>query len=373
MFKGRKQGISTSEGSKNRADTVSLIYLCHGQHTASHHTLQVAGLPTNLQFLQRLCAHPAFVAADLDTGFLARHLPDLLTPQPIPMGVAALAGVARHLMQCLDHAPSTTSGKPSLGAWAIPDLKRLWYSGSRVFRDVLLPTQAVLSSDSSSNSNSKVDRLAIALTIRGQDSFEVQVEGLQEQEGEALCSSGNSSSVAGQNAILVKHAQLAADAQIREQMQDCSPGNHVIWKLEAEVHGCRMQADLVQFMRGQSEMVMCMWFKGYPESFEFRWPVLSWSRGLDAAAAAAAAPGSLGGKVTAPMPGKVAKVLVQDGDKVAVGQGLLALEAMKMEHMVVAPKSGIILQTSVYQDQQVSDGEVLMRIGYEGENCPGNT
>jgi hypothetical protein len=63
-------------------------------------TLQVAGLPTNLHFLQRLSAHPSFMAAqDLDTGFIARHGAQLLAPEPLTPEVAALAAVARHLIK----------------------------------------------------------------------------------------------------------------------------------------------------------------------------------------------------------------------------------------------------------------------------------
>ena len=49
-----------------------------------------------------------------------------------------------------------------------------------------------------------------------------------------------------------------------------------------------------------------------------RWPVTSWSPFLDAAAAAASAPGAAGGRVCAPIPGKVTKLIVAEGDQVAL-------------------------------------------------------
>lgn len=60
---------------------------------------QVSGLPTNVEFLKRLCAHPAFAACDLDTSFIARHLDALLARAHISPEVLALAAVADHLLQ----------------------------------------------------------------------------------------------------------------------------------------------------------------------------------------------------------------------------------------------------------------------------------
>ena len=62
--------------------------------------LQVSGLSTNVGFLKRLCQHPAFEAAELDTSFIAKHMDSLVLPaQPTP-DVVALAAVAWHLIAC---------------------------------------------------------------------------------------------------------------------------------------------------------------------------------------------------------------------------------------------------------------------------------
>ena len=71
------------------------------------------------------------------------------------------------------------------------------------------------------------------------------------------------------------------------------------------------------------------------------------------------APVLAAGSLTAPMPGLVREVLVAGGDRVAAGQRLLVLEAMKMEHPVVAPRAGTVVTVEVGTGTQVPAGAVL--------------
>jgi biotin carboxyl carrier protein len=64
-------------------------------------------------------------------------------------------------------------------------------------------------------------------------------------------------------------------------------------------------------------------------------------------------------QITAPMPGKVVRVLVQTGDKVEAGQGLVVVEAMKMQNEVRSPKSGTVERLLAREGQPVNAGEVL--------------
>ena len=65
------------------------------------------------------------------------------------------------------------------------------------------------------------------------------------------------------------------------------------------------------------------------------------------------------GSLTAPMPGQVVAVRVAKGDRVTAGQQLLALEAMKMEHAVLAPADGVLAELRVTTGSQVDAGDVL--------------
>jgi 3-methylcrotonyl-CoA carboxylase alpha subunit len=63
-----------------------------------------------------------------------------------------------------------------------------------------------------------------------------------------------------------------------------------------------------------------------------------------------------------PMPGRIIAVDVAVGDRVAKGQKLVTLEAMKMEHSLVAPFDGTVAELTAIEGGQVSDGMVLARI-----------
>jgi 3-methylcrotonyl-CoA carboxylase alpha subunit len=71
------------------------------------------------------------------------------------------------------------------------------------------------------------------------------------------------------------------------------------------------------------------------------------------------------GAILAPMPGKVTSVEVSVGDKVAKGQRLLTLEAMKMEHGLVAPFDGVVAELNAVAGAQVAVDALLAKIQKE--------
>ncbi len=68
-------------------------------------------------------------------------------------------------------------------------------------------------------------------------------------------------------------------------------------------------------------------------------------------------------QVIASMPGKVVRVLTATGQKVQAGQGLLVIEAMKMQNEVRSPKSGVVERLLVREGQTVNAGETLAVVG----------
>ena len=74
---------------------------------------------------------------------------------------------------------------------------------------------------------------------------------------------------------------------------------------------------------------------------------------------------ALGGgrqNIAASMPGKVVKVLVAEGDTVAAGQGLIVVEAMKMQNELKAAKPGRVVKIQVQAGATVTAGQALIAI-----------
>jgi biotin carboxyl carrier protein len=67
--------------------------------------------------------------------------------------------------------------------------------------------------------------------------------------------------------------------------------------------------------------------------------------------------------ITAPMPGKVVRVLAAVGEAVAAGQGILVVEAMKMQNEMKAPGAGKVLSLTVREGDTVAAGQLLATIG----------
>ena len=67
--------------------------------------------------------------------------------------------------------------------------------------------------------------------------------------------------------------------------------------------------------------------------------------------------------LTAPMPGRVIGVRANTGERVTAHQAIVIIEAMKMEHAVVAPMDGELVALHVAEGQQVGRGDLLAEVG----------
>jgi geranyl-CoA carboxylase alpha subunit len=85
-------------------------------------------------------------------------------------------------------------------------------------------------------------------------------------------------------------------------------------------------------------------------------------RDLTLAAPVSAAANGGDGKVRAAMNGRVVAVLVKPGDKVAAGQPVMTLEAMKMEHVHTAGVAGTVSAIDVVEGEQVTTGRIVVEI-----------
>jgi biotin carboxyl carrier protein len=75
-------------------------------------------------------------------------------------------------------------------------------------------------------------------------------------------------------------------------------------------------------------------------------------------------------EVTPPTPAAVVRVLVEEGQKVVKGQGLVVVSAMKMEITLSAPYSGIVRAVNTNVGDQVKPGDILVEIEAHAEEDP---
>jgi len=71
---------------------------------------------------------------------------------------------------------------------------------------------------------------------------------------------------------------------------------------------------------------------------------------------------SSGGQLTAPMPGRLIAYMAKPGERVARGQALAVIEAMKMEHTIHAPRDGVVREVLYAAGDQVGEGSELLRL-----------
>ena len=103
-----------------------------------------------------------------------------------------------------------------------------------------------------------------------------------------------------------------------------------------------------------------------PEGFVVQFPGDAVSVDLAEAARGASAPARRAhgpARLTAPMPGRVVRVLEAPGAEVAAGQGLVVIEAMKMENELMSPRAGRVLEVAVREGQAVEAGALLALVG----------
>jgi biotin carboxyl carrier protein len=66
--------------------------------------------------------------------------------------------------------------------------------------------------------------------------------------------------------------------------------------------------------------------------------------------------------IVSPMPGKVVRLLVAVGDAIEAGQGLIVVEAMKMQNEMKSPKTGVVVEMKTQAGATVTAGEILVVI-----------
>ncbi|KAK9984251.1 hypothetical protein SO802_033776 [Lithocarpus litseifolius] len=285
---------------------------------------QVAGLPTNINFLQKLAKHWAFENGDVETHFIEHFKDDLFVSPTNAVSAKEAHETARFnatlVAACvisMEHSllKENFPGNSSLSIWYLSPPFRVHHCARH--------TMEIEWENEYDSSGSNVLKLSITYKPNGNYLIET---------GEN-CSLG----------FEVKATHL---------------GNH---DFRVEADGVSMDVSLAVYFKDQTKHIH-IWRGSHHH--QFRQKIGRELSGDDEAQHkpsfdTASHPQ---GTVVAPMAGLVVKVLVKDGTKVEEGQPILVLEAMKMEHVVKAPCTGRVHGLVVTAGQQVSDGRVLFSV-----------
>ena len=145
-------------------------------------------------------------------------------------------------------------------------------------------------------------------------------------------------------------------------------GGHTVLARVDEIEGTPVrlitigsEVHRVVVRRGPSRGAYTLWVDGFRfggEALDERTRAI---RDITAESSKSTGPASL----VAPMPGLIVRVSVSPGDAVQVGQGLVVMEAMKMENEIRAPKAGVVANLLVKEGQAVETGALLIELKVE--------
>ncbi|GAA5972478.1 hypothetical protein JCM11641_001862 [Rhodosporidiobolus odoratus] len=301
---------------------------------------QIVGLSTNLAFLGKLAANEAFIAGEVETGFIAKHHDELFPPPP-SASPTTLASAALFLSQ-RDRSHFSSLGYQS--AWTDTSLAGFRLGGvetNRYWKEYELGAK-----DEEETVQVKV------APVRGGTggAFDVAVSSTSSASGqETAFFPSVSPSFTPPSAISPHLTSLstALDSQLSTVSIISSPPPAA--PLSAEP-----QAELLHVFDSAS---------GFAGQVEVKPP--AW---MSKAGTAAKAEGKTGGKAggaKAPMPCKIVQVFVKEGDIVEAGAPLVAVEAMKTEHTLRATTAGTVSKLTAKEGDLVPEGKVLVEFAVE--------
>jgi 3-methylcrotonyl-CoA carboxylase alpha subunit len=247
---------------------------------------EAAGVSTNLALLAAIAGNPEFAAAELDTGFIARHAAALMPPITLPDAAIAAAAIA----VLRTRAAAATVADDPYSPWGASDSWRMNLPGAQT---VML----------------RHGEAPLAVTVR-----QSPTAGWTLDWG-------------------------AAPHQVAMSIRE--DGRWAL-RLDGAIHALTVLPD------AGSVLVIAA---GHNHVFDIVDP-------LRPPLAAAAG----GGRVMAPIPGRVTSLAVQPGDQVARGQVLVVLEAMKMEISLSASLDGTVAAVRCAVGEMVEEGVELVEI-----------
>ncbi|GAX85795.1 hypothetical protein CEUSTIGMA_g13210.t1 [Chlamydomonas eustigma] len=305
---------------------------------------QVAGLPVNLEFLKQITVHPKFKSAeDLTTAFIKENHDVLMPPQRLSEVDVAVAAVARHLLEIADcHAAfggaaidAWRSPLSLNGAWSLADSKRLWGHAYKEYHAMSCAEGEAVSSLGEALEDQNV---SVRLKLISMNTFEVIRLKEVQQIVQPVSALSSLSSMPNHTSAHLRLEHVHLDQQSG--------------RFSAEIQGRKVHADVVLQRSGHMQ-VLCIWMG--ERALELRWERLKQDKGFSISTNMSCKESS----VSSPMPGRLVKIAVEEGQRVKVGATMFVLEAMKMEHLILASSEGLITGLHITVGEQVSEGQIL--------------
>ena len=279
---------------------------------------QVAGLQNNIDFLVKCVRHPGFTHGQPTTAFFDEHIAGILEGMQDPVSDGRVNRSTALSLMAMAQAQATSGAKEDI--WSGEDDK-LGLSGFRMFK---------------ANQMSDIQGAKSMYSEGAMDTITQENRG----NGEWTFSCGDA------DATVVKLVSMVP-------CQDSVPGHS--WDVAAEVNGVLTKGTVCVHVNNTQDMVVDCWLDGQVEE-------QSTHSQLTIPGKKFVADGGSGAPtLLAPMPGQVVKLLAADGDMVEEGDAIIILNAMKMEHPVLAPTSGKVTLLCG-EGENVSDGMKLAEI-----------
>ena len=236
---------------------------------------QVVGVTTNIDFLKRLSTHTAFMAGEVETGFIDKYRQDLFQEEPTEDEAFAQAALGLFWQDSLREAPAGIPAASVAVAGFGPGYQQRSFPLVQTFADTGANTSEV----------------PVTIHQIGPDTFDVTVKGTHFE---------------GVRSHLDRTSNIVTSFFLHTRIES---------KL------VRAEDSITIFQRGKQYKFNCATPTWYERALGIRIQTNS---------------------VVAPMPCKILRVDISEGDKVQKNQALVVIESMKMETIIRSPQDGVV-------------------------------
>ena len=302
---------------------------------------RIEGVATNIDLLEALTRHPTVVAGEHNTAFVERHLDELLDNER----------VGKSASPTREHGPGDASASELIAvaaAW--------WLERQTDIAANASPWTTLRGWRLNQAATDKV-RLSLIGEQAEADPFDVDVELRPAPGGESVYAARPGADAASTDAEIVVRL-------INRPVGDRPAGkpDPGAFRVELDANGHKRQLE--------PEFHLADAPSPGEHRLDVRWRAgarhVSGSFRVHSRDERATGSTDTGGHLLAPMPGKITHVFVNAGEPVEAGQALMVLEAMKMEHSIVAPHAGEVMAVRFGVGDLVAEGEELVTLEETG-------